>query len=102
MGGGTKWNPLGSKTGPSEVQSLPSGFNELLVVIKINNDNGFAYSINIPNDTSVLSTNSITYRCGTRTTEISIKATTSGVRLDTASSSGTDYSSTSTITVYYR
>lgn len=79
---------------------MPSVFEELLVILKINNDNSYAYQYNIPKD--ILGNTSSRFNSGGRTVDVSINVSLINAYISVATSSGTDYKNTSTITVYYR
>lgn len=103
--GSAKWNLLGSKTGTA-TQSLPSDFNEVLVDVCLPSETDtLNYMINIPK--GMLSSSYKGFRSGnyisaSNHSGILLNASLTSVALSYAQKAGTEVTSTSTITVYYR
>lgn len=103
-GGGTKWNYLNSKTGSTEIL-LPGSFNELLVIVDVNNQDMMELTLNIPE--AYLTTTDKSFRSGYYSASNSfavgiVKVNKSALSLNYANITGAVVTNNSTITVYYR
>lgn len=101
----TQWKYLGNKTGSNSI-SLPDSFNELLCMVKINNNDNVILSIMIPQP--YLTSSSQSFNSGYlqfyngNAAMVRIKATSTSANLVWSYMQSTDYTSTSVTTYYYR
>lgn len=101
--GGTKWNLLDSKTGTAAMP-LPNDFNEVLGLVRVY---GTVVEIPILIPKEELSNTPLYFRggyyIGTNSyLAVSINATLSSISLGYVGNTGSEATSNSTITVYYR
>jgi len=106
VGGGTKWNLLDSKTGTTAILT-PSNFDELCVMVKVNQNDNLVHQFNIPKAYIPVDNSSIQLRNGwysnsTAYGTASIGINKAGLWIAFATYLGTEYKDNSTITVYYR